>query len=499
MTFLPPISVGSAAPNMAGTSNSAATAIDSYSGPAREISLNDFGGPIQIDPFSDPDNEENLVRNLLYSNEIDLQGIISTTSIWKKKLNGYSTSAPMHIINAYCEVRSNLAAHDPAYPSCAHVRSLFALGQPNFGLAGIGRGQPLSQGAKMIIARADERDPRPLWLAIGGGANTLAEALWWVKKSRTPAEVAAFVRKLRVYSISDQDDTDAWIRREFPQLLWVGTPGSNYSTATWSGLSGEAFYRPTTVNQGPNSSLVTLQWLRVNIQDKGPLGAAYPTPFAIAEGDTAAWLNLVSNGLDAASNPTWGGWGGRYVFCQPPGEPRPFFTQCSGSADTVVGFDGQLHTDDFATIYRWRQAYQDDFADRMDWTLSANVADANYPPTVRVNGVGGTGVIYVSVRPGTPVHLLARATDRAKGHLVYAWFWYPEAGRNEIASSPPVRLSSATGQRTTVTALKLGNGEAHVILAVTNTGKGLPETSYRRVVLLVRQNGADQPAISSRP
>ncbi len=63
----------------------------------------------------------------------------------------------------------------------------------------------------------------------------------------------------------------------------------------------------------------------------------------------------------ARSSPTYGGWGGRYVWRQPYGESRPIWTQGGdsypgrdNSRDTVVGVDGKTYTSDQATIWRWR-------------------------------------------------------------------------------------------------------------------------------------------------
>ena len=49
-------------------------------------------------------------------------------------------------------------------------------------------------------------------------------------------------------------------------------------------------------------------------------------------------------------NPTFGGWGGRYVWRQPWLETRPYWTNARGSRDTVVGIDGKTYTSDQATI-----------------------------------------------------------------------------------------------------------------------------------------------------
>ena len=46
-----------------------------------------------------------------------------------------------------------------------------------------------------------------LWISIWGGANTLAQALIHVRATRSADALQKFVEKLRVYSISDQDDS----------------------------------------------------------------------------------------------------------------------------------------------------------------------------------------------------------------------------------------------------------------------------------------------------
>ena len=134
--------------------------------------------------------------------------------------------------------------------------------------------------------------------------------------------------RLRVYAISDQDDAGAWIRREFPALFYIVMPstqdGSEYYYATWTGISGDLYYRNC---DGADTSLVTNEWLDRNIRSKGPLGKMYPRFMFIMEGDTPTFLDLIDNGLNAYRRPDWGGWGGRYVYRQPRGETHAIWTQ----------------------------------------------------------------------------------------------------------------------------------------------------------------------------
>ena len=48
----------------------------------------------------------------------------------------------------------------------------------------------------------------------------------------------------------------------------------------------------------------------------------------------------------------------------------------------MLGVDGNWHQSNKATIWRWRSAYQNDFAARMDWTIKP-YAEANHPPVAQ--------------------------------------------------------------------------------------------------------------------
>jgi hypothetical protein len=357
-----------------------------------------------------------------------------------------------------------------------------------------------------------------LWVTAWGGANTLAQALIDARAQLSTDELARLVARLRVYTISDQDDAGAWLRREFPDLHYIASPstqdGQEYAEATWTGISGDLFYRNA---PGADFRTFTDAWVDANIRARGPLGKHYPYPCCIHEGDTPAYLGLIDNGLASAMSPAHGGWGGRYVWRQPHGEPRAFWTQggdsypgrLSSSRDTVRGTDGQMHTSDQATVWRWREAFQHDFAARMAWTVLEPAA-ANHNPVVVVNGQSGTAPVAITAAVGTPVVLDAAGTRDPDGHaLTYRWWFYPEAGTGipgvPVASGPPpsmppessrgsppaargvreaprVRIAAAATPRATVTPLV--PGIAHVILEVTDAGT--PSlTSYRRVILSI--------------
>jgi hypothetical protein len=474
---------------------------------------------VMTDIANEPDDQMSLVRFLLYSNEFDVEGLVATTSTWMKAR--VRPDVILSVLDAYETVQPQLAKHAPGFPTAAALRAIVVPGQPGYGMAAVGAGRT-SPGAELIVKAGDKSDPRPLWVLAWGGTNTLAQALQSVRAARAADQTDALVARLRVYSISDQDDAGPWLRREFPTLRYIAMPSTQdaeeYSFATWTGISGDRFYK-----NAPGADFTTFsdEWVNANIRNRGPLGKLYPYPCCIHEGDTPSFLGLIDNGLASAMSPAWGGWGGRYVWRQPSGEPRPFWTQGGdsypgrpNSRDTVVGVDGNAYTSDQATVWRWRTAFQHDFAARMAWTLS-EPRGANHNPRVVVNGAAGTAPVVVEASVGQAVTLDAAGTTDPDGDaLTFTWFYYPEAGsgipgQEAFASpapaaeagaagaggipsapaggppEPPPRIAIENPRGPHATVMPKAPGRSHVILAVEDGGT--PSlTAYRRIVLEVK-------------
>ena len=470
---------------------------------------------VLTDIANEPDDQMSLVRFLVYANHFDVEGLVATTSTWLK--TGVRPDVLREVIGAYGEAQPSLARHAPGFPTAEALLAKVAAGQPGYGMAAVGEGKG-SDGSALLLQALRRDDPRPLWVTAWGGANTLAQALVDARQTMTPEALEAAIARLRVYAISDQDDAGPWLRREFPDLHYIAAPstqnGEEYAAATWTGISGDLFYRNA---PGADFTTFTDAWLDANIRSRGPLGRHYPYPCCIHEGDTPAFLGLIDNGLASASSPTFGGWGGRYVWRQPRGEPRAFWTQGGdsypgrdSSRDTVTGSDGASHTSDQATIWRWRTAFQHDFAARMAWTVLPPDR-ANHNPRIVVNGQRGTAPIEVETTLDVPIVLDATGTDDPdRRALRYRWGSYGEAGTGipgqpvaapggggpppaATKASPPaargvrppprVDIAAATTARATITPRV--RGVSHIVLEVTDDGK--PSlTAYRRIVVRVR-------------
>jgi hypothetical protein len=450
---------------------------------------------ILTDIGAEADDTESMVRLLLYSDVIDIQGLVATTSTWKR--TSVSPELIEEVIRAYGKVRGNLVKHDPDYPPEPALHSLVKHGAAEYGMNGVGPAKD-SEGSDWIIRMLEKNDDRPLWIAVWGGPNTLAQALYKLRATKSPAELDRLVAKLRVYTISDQDDSGPWLRKNFPKLFYIVSPGGDYSNATWTGIN---VFVP-----GIDNSTISNKWLAEHIQQgHGALGAAYPDVAYGMEGDTPSWLALIPNGLSDPEHPDWGGWGGRYELYQPtipvtnpstfilgvfargvPIEPesRPIWTNAIDDVAPPVSGEygratltGAKPIRDFkATIWRWRNDFQNDFAARMEWATKS-YREANHAPVIALDQPEA-----FTVHSGEPFRLGAHASDPDGDSLSLYWCQYPEAGTYK--KTIPMTVSENLAQ-IDLRAPKVDKAETvHFILRVTD--KGTPPLSrYKRVIVTI--------------
>ena len=443
------------------------------------------------DYFKDPDDKQSMIRLLVYANEFELEGLIATSLAYG---DGAVRPELLHeIIGDYAKVYPNLRLHERpghAFPSPDALARLVKPGAPvvrtragtakGFAIPyptgehdsractpaenwiGPGKDTPASNH---IIQVVDRDDPRPVWVAVWGGPMDLAQALWKVRHTRTPAALSRFVGKLRLYQISWQDSGAVWLWENFPDLFRL------QSTTVAHGLYAE----------GP-PALRDAAWVQANLtKGHGPLGAGYPpanatgkTAVNVKEGDTASFLHLLAPGLTDPGQPTWGGWGGRF-------QPLD-----ATSRRYVDARDRHPESDDPRresrwTVARWNGAIANDFAARMDWCVRP-YAGANHAPIVHLDGDATPRVLQRTATAGSTVSFSAAGTRDPDGNaLEYRWWQYREPGtfRGELP------LHDAVARDVNFVAPAVQEPQTlHLILEVTDRGE--PRlTSYRRVILTV--------------
>ncbi len=436
------------------------------------------------DISNEPDDQQSLVRFLLYSNDFDVEGLIASTSAWKR--NNPDTPAIHSVIDGYAQVRDNLLVHSPDYPTADYLHSITKTGVNGFSMTAV-PGQLDNEGLNHIISIVDDPDPRPVYILSWGGSNNLGGAVYKVKQTRTQAEAEAFVSKIRGYEIGIQDDGQAYVSHHFPNAKLIS------SEPQWKGISRTTpAFNAWPESWGGDESFCTHQWHYDHIQSHGPLGSKYPNAVYLWEGDTPSFLWLIPNGMSMPEYPHYGGWGGRFgkqkELNVPTGHPdvmtelnkQKDYWLFHDAADTwyYAGGNKWYNNNVYCTIFRWRDAFEWDFAARMDWTITSNYGGANHQPVPAFVGdliqdVAADDVVTLSA---------AGSTDPDGNNLSYNWIYYREPG----SYNGDISINNAGNQTAsfTVPSDATPGTEIHIILSVKDNGNP-PLTRYKRAIFNV--------------
>jgi len=289
---------------------------------------------------SDPDDIQSMVRFLLYTNDLDVEGLMASAGTLANIARKQNI---LDILDLYDQVDENLRKHDSRYPTAEKLRSVTWEGQDNtWGKSAdkiIGKGKD-SKASDAIIRIVDRPDPRPVWVCVWGGPREVAQAIWKVQNTRSQADLERFLGKLRIYLIGHQDGSAQWLLDNFPQLFIIDSQNTHF------GMFAQ------------NSELGDLDWLNENIRKgHGPLGAIYPKSGydpenpGQQEGDSPSFLYLVSavRGLNNPEKPNQESWGGQFVR----------------KDSTTHWVDGPGPK----SVSKWRSEVQKDFAKHADWML----------------------------------------------------------------------------------------------------------------------------------
>jgi hypothetical protein len=412
---------------------------------------------IETDAGGDPDDEQSLVRFLLYANEWDVEGIIANRLNVRRgeNLNIERTGLGVvrRLIDAYGQCFTNLIQHDARYPAPEVLRQRTVAGYDDTDAA-----------VNLIIAAVDGPDPRPLWYSdwgtdTGGATNNLKRALDRVLRERGPGGYAKFKSRLRLTSYDLFAPHTTNIAPAFPLLINTFQPP----------LAGRRWYHRFSALTATAGGF---DLVRDVLTGHGPLGALYPTNTThwAKEGDSPTFLYLVPTGMNDPAQPGWGSWAGRY------GLNTNYAGRACYWANQFDGWNGVTNRDN--TLGRWAAHLQNDFKARLDWCVNG-YGQANHPPVARVkDGARRTA------KAGETVTLdAAGSTDPDGQPLRFEWVYYPEAGtyRGET-----VKIASVASARASfVTPGVDAEQTTHIVLIVTDEGSP-PLTRYQRVIVTVK-------------
>lgn len=513
-----------------------ATAICLFAGNAHAQSSTVIYKPriiITADPELDDNNS--LIRFLLYSCDVQVEGLIYASSGFHWKGDGKGTKwyvpgreyarfgldtcpctswrwSPNErfiddAVEAYEKAYPNLKIHNADYPAPAELKSKIRFGNIEFD-GDISKNSPGSDLIKSLIL--DDK-PGKLYITAWGGQSTIARALKSIQEAyqhttQWEAIKAKILRKVVLLPSGDQDDTYAtYIKPNWPGIDYrMHTGGPNYAYAAQLGAKPE------------DAPFFTADWLSANVTSRGSLGALYrvwgdgkqmvkgdhmdyfgiaghtdaelrkmgyavwmpvqPKGSWIGEGDDFTFMNMLGNGLRAYEEGSWGGWGGREPFER---NANAFSFQLSDTSQQAMATALTSANKSSASSYpNFFPAAMEDFAIRLKWAVTPKFADANHAPVVRV-----TGPLIIAASPGEKIKLNGTATD-PDGNTVSLKWWQFQAG----TYPGKVEITNATTASMQVVIPKDAQpGQTlHFILEATDNGTPAL-TRYQRVVVVVRR------------
>jgi hypothetical protein len=323
---------------------------------------------VTADPELDDNNS--LIRFLLYSSDLDIEGLVYASSMfhWKGDGKGKMWFVPgreytrfgldtcpcpswrwadkerfIHeAVEAYEKVYPNLKIHNAGYPAPALLKSKIRYGNIEFD-GDISKDSP---GSELIKSLMLDDKPGQLFITAWGGQSTIARALKSIQEQyqytvQWEDIKSKISRKVVLLPSGDQDDTYAtYIKPNWPAIEYRQFRlGPNYGYGAQLRASEE------------NAMYLTPAWMQENVSSRGPLGALYrvwgdgkqmvkgdmldyfglagysneelkqmgykvwlpvqPKGAWLGEGDNHTFMNMLGNGLRAYEAGFYGGWGGR--------------------------------------------------------------------------------------------------------------------------------------------------------------------------------------------
>ncbi|MFN8256548.1 MAG: DUF1593 domain-containing protein [Bacteroidales bacterium] len=492
---------------------------------------------VTADPELDDNNS--LIRFLLYSSDMEIEGLVYASSGFHWKGDGKGTkwyvpgreysrfgldTCPCtswrwdknerfihNAVDAYAKVYSNLKLHNPNYPSPDLLKSKIRYGNIEFD-GDISKDTP---GSDLIKSLMLDDKPGQLFITAWGGQSTIARALKSIREqfgytTEWEAIKKKISRKVVLLPSGDQDDTYAgYIKPNWPEIEYRQFQGGpNY------GYGAQLGARPA------DSVYLTSKWMKENITSRGPLGALYrvwgdgkqmvkgdvmdyfglsgytneqlkklgyavwmPVQEAgswLGEGDNHTFMNMPGNGLRAYEDASFGGWGGRQL--NSPGM-QSFSFQLSDSAsrelvNTMGNLTSQMNKSaDQIAFPNFFPAAQNDFAARLKWSVTPKYTDANHEPAVTIEGP-----LSFMASAGEKIRLNAAVSDPDGDKVTVKWWQF------RVGSYPNQVLvvnAESLKAEVIIPADALAGQTIHFIFEATDNGTPAI-TRYQRVIITVR-------------
>lgn len=492
---------------------------------------------ITADPELDDNNS--LIRFLLYSSDVDVEGLIYASSgfHWKGDGKGTKWFVPnreyvrfgldtcpctswrwdkderfIHdAVAAYEKVYPNLKIHNPNYPTPSFLKSKIRFGNIEFD----GEISKNTEGSDLIKSLILDDKSGQLFITAWGGQSTIARALKSIQEQYEYTTEWDNIRrkinrKVVLLPSGDQDDTYAtyikpnWADIEYRQF----SEGPNYGYGAQLRAKQE------------DSIYLTAPWIKENVSDKGPLGQLYrvwgdgkqmvkgdkldyfglsgyttadlrkqgyavwmppqPKNTWLGEGDNPTFMNMLDNGLRAYEVGFYGGWGGRVNSKR---AAMNFSAPADTSANAMIHLISAANNDptnknaDTLPFPNFFPQAQRDFASRLKWSVTPQYANANHEPVV---GLENPSTIMASA--GEKIRLNGTVSDPDGNTVSTRWF-----ALNVGTYPHKVTILNPNALRTAIEIPKDAVAGQTIHLIFEGTDNGTPSlTRYQRVVITVK-------------
>ena len=458
------------------------------------------------------DDMNSLIHTLLYANDFELEGIVQSSS--KLHYSGdennesyrwMGTDWMYEFLDAYAEVYPNLIVHDPDYPSPDALREITVVGN----IKAEADTSESTEGSELVKARILADDPRPLYIVVGGGANTVARALMDIAAEYEGTDGWDELYEhlcenviLTAWGMQDSCYVD-YIQPNWPKMRMIDVSSSTlaygYRWANVDVLSEESREKMSSawmlehLEQGHGALMDKyVTWgdgtylegeddpdqYGVNEALLGDetswVGHAYERYDFLSEGDSPAWFLVIPNGLRSLEDISYGGWAGRYAFKGSKNDPDVRFYQAAKGKEQGIA--------------HWIAAIQSDFAMRAEWCVTSSYEDANHLPAVTVQEG-----IDLTAAPGETLTFHASAEDPDGDAVTFRWYHYPlgdtyeeeiDGDKNPIAIEVTVSGDNGDAAEFTVPADAKAGDTLHVILEGVDGG-GTNPIAYQRIIITV--------------
>ena len=485
------------------------------------------------------DDQNSLRHFLLYANEVELQGIVQTSSKFHwagipgavrpvrkrtefefeagpddyeapfdEKYRWPGTDWMFRVIDDYEKDYPGLKEKAEGFPTPDYLRSITKIG--NIGYEG--EMEHSTEGSELIRGRILDDDPRTLYIQVWGGTNTVARALKDIEEEYAGSEGwealhEKITKKVVMTACGEQDPTyRSYIAESWPGMQFVKTLQMGSYAYPWFMMpEGESkdtlrapFMKPEILNgksaltdgyctwfdgkyyegEGENAQFGANPDIIKSgwMKDMGIQPVKYDF---LSEGDSPTFFLMFDFGFRTLENFAYGGIAGRYALVK-----NQFNSK--GEALNVWDVEKDAYTDrdgntaETESMWPYVADIQRSFASRADWCAGGSDA-AEYAPLLSITE--GTDL---TAEPGEVIELHAEAGLRpgdGASLVRVSWKLYKEAS----AACAKKAEFSAIGEKVSfmVPADAKKGDQIHLVVQAKADGKH-QLTYYQQVIVTVK-------------